>query len=73
MTWASLVEGFKKDKGEGLKLVKLNFIGNQELAKTLNVPSTPAIVIFQGGKETKRFVEDHLNYEDVENYLESLN
>ena len=72
MTWASLAEGFKKDKGDGLKLVKLNFIANQALAKTLDVLSTPAIVIFQEGRETKRFVENQLNYEDVENYLEAM-
>ncbi len=72
MVWTSLVEGLEKEKGRHLKLVRLNITGNQGLAKTLKVLSTPAVLIFWEGKETGRFAGEGLNFDDLEDFMEDL-
>ena len=69
MVWTSLVEGLEKEKSGQLKLVKLNITGNQGLARTLKVMSTPTVLIFQEGKEIRRFDGDRLNFDDVEHLI----
>jgi thioredoxin 1 len=72
MVWTSLVEGIEKEQGEQIKLVKLDITLNQGLAKTLQVLSTPALLIFQKGQEIRRLVGEELNFDDVEQFIEDL-
>ena len=72
MVWTSLVEGLEKEKGGQLKLVKLDITLNQGMARTLKVLSTPAVLIFQEGKEIRRFAGEQLNFDDLEDFMEDL-
>ena len=42
------------------------------MARTLKVLSTPAVLIFQEGKEIRRFAGEQLNFDDLEDFMENL-
>lgn len=53
---APVVETLAKELQGNAKVAKINVDENQDLAMEYSVMSIPTLIIFKGGKETKRFV-----------------
>jgi thioredoxin 1 len=51
-----VVEEIAKEKGESLKVVKLNTDENQQTAISYNVLSIPTLIVFKNGAEAKRVI-----------------
>ncbi len=51
---APVVEEIAKERGEALKVVKLNIDDNQQTAINYNVLSIPTLIVFRDGQEAKR-------------------
>ncbi|MBO0769368.1 MAG: thioredoxin [Solirubrobacterales bacterium] len=51
-----VVEEIAKEKGEALKVVKLNTDENQQTAIAYNVLSIPTLLVFKHGAEAKRVI-----------------
>jgi thioredoxin 1 len=51
-----VVEEIAKERGEGLKVVKMNIDDNQETAMAFNVMSIPTLMVFKGGENVKTVV-----------------
>src|SRR3990170_8429978 len=49
-----VVEEIGKDKGEGLKVAKLNIDENPQVTRTYGVMSIPSLILFKAGKEVAR-------------------
>ncbi|HEY6567278.1 MAG TPA: thioredoxin [Actinomycetota bacterium] len=50
------VEEIGQEKGEGLKVVKLNIDDNPQATRTYGVMSIPSLILFKGGLEVARVV-----------------
>ena len=50
------VEEIGQEKGEGLKVVKLNIDDNPQATRTYGVMSIPSLILFKGGQEVTRVV-----------------
>lgn len=66
---APVVEEIANERGEALKVVKLNVDENQQTAVTYNVLSIPTLIVFRHGQEAKR-VTGALPKKRLENELE---
>ena len=53
---APVVEEIAKERGEDLKVVKLNIDENQETAIAFNVMSIPTLILFRHGQPAKTVV-----------------
>ena len=53
---APVVEEIAKEKGEALKVVKMNIDDNQQTAMTFNVMSIPTLMVFRDGQNVKTVV-----------------
>jgi thioredoxin 1 len=53
---APVVEEIAKEKGELLKVVKLNIDENQQTAMAFNVMSIPTLMVFRHGQQVKTVV-----------------
>ena len=53
---APVVEEIAKERGDGIKVVKLNIDDNQQTAINYEVMSIPTIILFQGGQPVKKVV-----------------
>lgn len=53
---APVVEEIAKERGEALKVVKLNIDDNQDTAMQFNVMSIPTLMVFRGGQVAKTVV-----------------
>ena len=51
-----VVEEIATEKGDALKLAKLNIDDNPEATRTYGVMSIPSLILFKGGKEVARVV-----------------
>jgi thioredoxin 1 len=51
-----VVEEIGRDKGEALKVVKLNIDENPDATRTYGVMSIPSLILFKGGQEVARVV-----------------
>jgi thioredoxin 1 len=51
-----VVEEIGQDKGEGLKVAKLDIDHNQDATRTYGVMSIPSLILFKGGQEVARVV-----------------
>ncbi len=51
-----VVEEIGRDKGEALKVVKLNIDDNPGATRTYGVMSIPSLILFKGGQEVARVV-----------------
>ncbi len=51
-----VVEEIGRDKGEALKVVKLNIDENPDATRTYGVMSIPSLILFKGGQEVTRVV-----------------
>ena len=51
-----VVEEIGRDKGEALKVVKLNIDDNPGATRTYGVMSIPSLILFKGGEEVARVV-----------------
>ncbi len=51
---APVVEEIAKERGETLKVVKLNIDQNQQTSINYNVLSIPTLIVFRDGQEAKR-------------------
>jgi thioredoxin 1 len=51
-----VVEEIGNDKGERLKVVKLNIDDNPQAARTYGVMSIPSLILFKEGKEVARVI-----------------
>lgn len=51
-----VVEEIGQEKGENLKVAKLNIDDNPQATRTYGVMSIPSLVLFKGGKEVARVV-----------------
>jgi thioredoxin 1 len=51
---APVVEEIAKEKGDALKVVKLNTDENQQTSIQYNVLSIPTLIVFRHGQEAKR-------------------
>jgi thioredoxin 1 len=51
---APVVEEIAKEKGDALKVVKLNTDDNQQTSIRYNVLSIPTLIVFRNGQEAKR-------------------
>ena len=51
-----VVEEIANEKGESLKVVKLNTDENQQTAISYNVLSIPTLIVFKNGAEAKRVI-----------------
>ncbi|MGO9791793.1 MAG: thioredoxin [Solirubrobacteraceae bacterium] len=51
---APVVEEIAKERGEALKVVKLNIEENQQTSINYNVLSIPTLIVFRHGQEAKR-------------------
>jgi thioredoxin 1 len=51
-----VVEEIGNDKGERLKVVKLNIDDNPQAARTYGVMSIPSLILFKDGKEVARVI-----------------
>ncbi len=53
---APVVEEIARERGEELKVVKLNIDENQETAIAFNVMSIPTLILFRHGQPTKTVI-----------------
>jgi thioredoxin 1 len=53
---APVVEEIAKEKGEALKVVKLNIDENQQTAMSYNVMSIPTLMVFRHGQQVKTVI-----------------
>ena len=53
---APVVEEIAKERGEAIKVVKLNIDDNQETAAAFQVMSIPTMILFQGGEPVRKIV-----------------
>ncbi|MDQ6605465.1 MAG: thioredoxin [Actinomycetota bacterium] len=53
---APVVEEIAKERGEDLKVVKLNIDENQQTAITFNVMSIPTLMLFRHGQQVKTVI-----------------
>ncbi len=53
---APVVEEIAKERGEALKVVKMNVDENQETAITYEVMSIPTLILFSGGEVAKKVI-----------------
>jgi thioredoxin 1 len=53
---APVVEEIAKERGEGLKVVKMNIDENQQTAVSFNVMSIPTLMLFRHGQQVKTVV-----------------
>jgi thioredoxin 1 len=53
---APVVEEIAKERGEDLKVVKLNIDDNQQTAVAFNVMSIPTLMVFRGGQQVKTVI-----------------
>jgi thioredoxin 1 len=53
---APVVEEIAQEKGEALKVVKMNIDENQDTAMQFNVLSIPTLMVFRGGQVAKTVV-----------------
>jgi len=53
---APVVEEIAKERGEGLKVVKLNIDENQNVAMQFNVMSIPTLILFRNGEVAKTVI-----------------
>jgi thioredoxin 1 len=51
-----VVEEIGRDKGDALKVVKLNIDDNPGATRTYGVMSIPSLILFKGGEEVARVV-----------------
>jgi thioredoxin 1 len=51
-----VVEEIGQDKGEALKVVKLNIDENPQATRTYGVMSIPSLILFKGGQEVARVI-----------------
>ena len=51
-----VVEEIGQEKGEGLKVVKLNIDENPQATRTYGVMSIPSLILFKGGQEVARVI-----------------
>ena len=51
-----VVEEIGRDKGDALKVVKLNIDDNPDATRTYGVMSIPSLILFKGGQEVARVV-----------------
>jgi thioredoxin 1 len=51
-----VVEEIGRDKGDALKVVKLNVDDNPDATRTYGVMSIPSLILFKGGQEVARVV-----------------
>ena len=51
-----VVEEIGQDKGETLKVVKLNIDENPQATRTYGVMSIPSLILFKGGQEVARVI-----------------
>ena len=51
-----VVEEIGQEKGEGLKVVKLNIDENPQATRTYGVMSIPSLILFKAGEEVARIV-----------------
>jgi thioredoxin 1 len=51
-----VVEEIGRDKGDALKVVKLNIDDNPGATRTYGVMSIPSLILFKGGQEVARVV-----------------
>jgi thioredoxin 1 len=51
---APVVEEIANERGDALKVVKLNIDDNQQTAINYNVMSIPTLIVFKHGQEAKR-------------------
>jgi thioredoxin 1 len=51
-----VVEEIGTEKGEGLKVVKLNIDDNPQATRQYGVMSIPSLVLFKGGQEVARVI-----------------
>jgi thioredoxin 1 len=51
-----VVEEIAQEKGESLKVAKLNIDDNPDATRTYGVMSIPSLILFKGGKEVARVV-----------------
>ena len=69
-----VVEEIASEKGDALKVAKLNIDDNPEATRTYGVMSIPSLILFKGGKEVARVVgakpKDAI-LRDVEPHLET--
>jgi thioredoxin 1 len=53
---APVVEEIAQERGEELKVVKMNIDENQQTAITFNVMSIPTLMLFRGGQQVKTVI-----------------
>jgi thioredoxin 1 len=53
---APVVEEIAKERGEALKVVKMNVDENQQTAITYEVMSIPTLILFSGGEVAKKVI-----------------
>jgi thioredoxin 1 len=53
---APVVEEIAKERGDALKVVKLNVDENQQTAITYDVMSIPTLILFSGGEVAKKVI-----------------
>jgi thioredoxin 1 len=53
---APVVEEIARERGEALKVVKLNIDDNQNTAIQFNVMSIPTLILFKGGEVAKTVI-----------------
>ena len=51
-----VVEEIGRDKGEALRVVKLNIDENPQATRTYGVMSIPSLILFKGGQEVARVI-----------------
>jgi thioredoxin 1 len=51
-----VVEEIGTERGDGLKVAKLNIDDNPQAARTYGVMSIPSLILFKGGQEVARVV-----------------
>ena len=51
-----VVEALGSEKGEGLKVAKLNIDENPQATRTYGVMSIPSLILFKGGQEVTRVI-----------------
>ncbi len=51
-----VVEEIAKEKGEALKVVKMNIDDNQQTAMSFNIMSIPTLMVFRHGQQVKTVI-----------------
>lgn len=66
------IERIAQEKGDQLRLIKIDASQNRRLCMNLRLLSLPAFIFYRGGQEVQRLSGDQLTEDDLQNAVDQL-